>query len=81
MTTPVIQLNLSAAQLLVIYEFLWSTKLGNSNVFESEISELMQELETPEFEEFLNDAADEFGRPQLGVQDDGEDLTFTILAE
>lgn len=81
MTTPVIQLNLSAAQLLVIYEFLWSTKLGSSNVFESEISELMVELETPEFEEFLNDAASELGRPQLGVQDDGEDLTFTILAE
>ena len=72
-----IKLELSEEQFLVIYEMLYHIKLGDLNLFEEAISQLMRDMENSGVEELVNKCKDLCGEPTLVVtfsQEDGLSL-------
>ena len=74
MKKPEVTLEISELQFLVIYEFLYNTKLGDRNKFESAISDLMQEFEESGVDIVANMIRKRYGKVDIGVlatQEDG----------
>jgi hypothetical protein len=75
-----INLRFTPEQFSVIYEFLYHTRLGNRNIYEDAISELMIKLENDGAEELVNLVKEDYGNFTINVefnQDDG--MTFSLL--
>lgn len=76
-----VTLKLTKAQFLVIYELLYNMKLGDSNLFEEAVSDLMIDMEGFGAEELVNDFKDELGEPSLGLFIDGESSILCLSVD
>lgn len=68
-----VTLKLTREQFLVIYEFLYHTKLGERNVFEEAVSDLMIEMEDMGVEDLVNEFRDVYGEVEIQVHLSEED--------
>jgi hypothetical protein len=72
-----VKLKLTPNQAAVIYQFLWNTRLGNRNQFESEISDLMIAMEYDGIEDYLNEHVPDL--PKINVEfNNDEGMVFNI---
>lgn len=76
-----VTLKLTREQFLVIYEFLYHTKLGERNVFEEAISNLMIEMEDTGAEDLVNEFRDVYGEVALAVHLSEEDGLSLMVEE
>lgn len=73
-----VQLNLSPEVFLVLYEFLYSTKLGDRNDFETAISDFMVEG-GEDLENLAAELADLYGDPELSVSfSESDGMVFSV---
>jgi hypothetical protein len=74
LTEKRISLNLTEAQFLVIYEFLYHTTLGGRNKFEDQITDLMIEMDSDVTRFVLSAIEANLGKVNISVtatQEDG----------
>ncbi len=76
-----VTLKLTREQFLVIYEFLYHTKLGERNVFEEAISDLMVEMEDMGVEALVNEFRDVYGEVEIQVHLSEEDGLSLMVEE
>lgn len=77
MIKTTVQLNLTPEVFLVVYEFLYSTKLGDRNDFETAISDFMSE--NPELDEVAANLSENYGDPELSVSfSESDGMVFSV---
>jgi len=73
-------LKLTPEQFTVIYEFLYHTKLGNRNIYEDSVSDLMIQLEADGAKDIVNAIKALSGNFLVNVEFNQEDgMTFSLL--
>lgn len=78
MSAKHVTLKLTPAQFVIIYEFLYNTQLGDRNHFESEISDLMIEMDTEVTRMAINDYIKHEGQPKIKAHIDKQSTTFSV---
>jgi hypothetical protein len=73
-----IKLSLTEKQFLVIHEFLFNTKLGDRNKFESEISDLMADMDNDVTRFTMELCVKKHGLPKIGATIDEDGLVFQV---
>lgn len=73
-----ILLRLTERQFLVLNEFLFNTKLGDRNAFESEISDLAIELDTDDGKSIVRRCVKNCGLPKISAVLDEDGFSFTV---
>ena len=78
---PQVRLTVDYPTYIAIRTLLWNVRLGNRNVFEEGVGELMEEMEASEGETF-EDAVQEYGIPSIHVEfNDAEGMVINLVAE
>lgn len=79
---PVINLQVPKSTFLLINNFLMMVKLGDTSVFETDISNLMADWEDPGVQELLSNISREFGEPEIVVRaSETSGVTFEVEVE
>lgn len=74
----IVQLDLSPEAFLVVYEYLYHTRLGDRNGFEVAVSDFLGK--NPVLEELANDLSEIYGTPKLHVEySDDEGLVLNVV--
>ena len=73
-----IQLDLSPEVFLVVYEYLYHTRLGDRNGFEAAVSDFI--CENPILEELSGELSEIYGTPKLHVEySDDEGVVLNVV--
>jgi hypothetical protein len=72
-----IKLKLTPNQAAVIFQFLWNTRLGSRNEFESEISDLMIKMEQDGIQGYLEEHVPNLPKIKVECSED-EGMVFNI---